>query len=161
MKVIFLDIDGVLNSKQTPNPRKFPFVVDAVPLARLERLIALTGAHCVLSSNWRFDPVGRLAAEYFRIPFIDTVPDEPDKSRCDEIRDWLKTHPDVDRFIVIDDEDSELDPLPLFQPSRRTGLTDRIVERAADYLNGKTDRDMRRNKLVRLCQNFASLFKGS
>ncbi|MBV8777883.1 MAG: hypothetical protein JO258_11870 [Alphaproteobacteria bacterium] len=40
-------------------------------------------------------------------------------------------------------------------------LTDRIVDHAADYLNGKTDRDMRRNKLVRLCQNFASLFKGS
>ena len=28
MKVIFLDIDGVLNCKKTPNPRKFPYVVD-------------------------------------------------------------------------------------------------------------------------------------
>ena len=29
MKIIFLDIDGVLNCDKTPNPRKFPYVVDA------------------------------------------------------------------------------------------------------------------------------------
>jgi histidinol phosphatase-like enzyme len=28
MKVIFLDIDGVLNCDKTPNPRKFPYIVD-------------------------------------------------------------------------------------------------------------------------------------
>jgi hypothetical protein len=28
MKVIFLDIDGVLNCDKTPNPRKLPYVVD-------------------------------------------------------------------------------------------------------------------------------------
>jgi hypothetical protein len=26
MKVIFLDIDGVLNCDKTPNPRKFPYL---------------------------------------------------------------------------------------------------------------------------------------
>jgi histidinol phosphatase-like enzyme len=29
MKIIFLDIDGVLNCDNTPNPRKFPYIVDA------------------------------------------------------------------------------------------------------------------------------------
>src|SRR5262249_16041099 len=42
VKVIFLDIDGVLNRKQTPNPRKFPFIVDPVLLGRLNRLLGLT-----------------------------------------------------------------------------------------------------------------------
>jgi len=28
MKIIFLDIDGVLNCKHTPNLEKFPYVVD-------------------------------------------------------------------------------------------------------------------------------------
>ena len=31
------------------------------------------------------------------------------------------------RLIVIDDEDDELDQLPLFQPSAETGLTSEIV----------------------------------
>ena len=158
MKVIFLDIDGVLNCKRTPNPRKFPFIVDPVLLARLRHLIDLTGAQIVLASSWRFDPIGRLAAEHYRVPFSDMIPDEPTEPRCKEILDWLRVHPEVQRFIVIDDQDDELDPLPLFQPSRSTGLTDELVTAAADYLNGKIDKDMRRNKLVRSCQNlFASL----
>src|SRR5207248_3646442 len=83
-------------------------------------------------------------------PFVDTTADLPGRARADVILDWVRRHPDVERFIVIDDEDDELDALPLFQPLRSTGLTDEIVEGAADYLNGKTDKDMRRNKLVRV-----------
>src|SRR4029079_11225137 len=44
MKVIFLDLDGVLNSKQTPNPRNFPFILDNALLERLKHLLQLTGA---------------------------------------------------------------------------------------------------------------------
>src|SRR5205814_4961586 len=115
----------------------------------------LTGAQIVLSSNWRFDPAGMFSAKHYGIPFTDTTPDEPGEPRCQPILDWLRAHPEVERFIVLDDEDDELDDLPLFQPSRRTGLADEIVTAAADYLSGKTDKDMRRNKLVRICQNIA------
>jgi hypothetical protein len=160
MKVIFLDIDGVLNCKGTPNPRQFPFIVDPALLQRLRRLLDVTGAEVVLSSNWRFDPVGMLAVKYYKVPFADTTPDEGSSPRCQVILDWLRAHPKVERFIVIDDEDDELDDLPLFQPSRSTGLTDDMVNAAADYLNGKTDKDMRRNKFVRICQNIASLVVG-
>jgi hypothetical protein len=44
MKVVFLDIDGVLNTRQTPNPRKFPYVVDKTLVRRLKRLLAQTKA---------------------------------------------------------------------------------------------------------------------
>lgn len=64
MKVIFLDIDGVLNRKQTPNPRKFPFIVDPVLLGRLNRLLGLTDTKVVLSSNWRYDPAGMFSARH-------------------------------------------------------------------------------------------------
>jgi hypothetical protein len=64
------------------------------------------------------------------------------------------------RYVVIDDEDDNLDGLPLFQPSSRIGLTDEIVAGAADYLCGKTEKDMRRNRLVRAVQNIHSLFAG-
>ena len=39
MKVIFLDIDGVLNCEKTPNPRKFPYIVDAELIAGLRQLL--------------------------------------------------------------------------------------------------------------------------
>jgi hypothetical protein len=49
----------------------------------------------------------------------------------------LKDHPRVARYVVIDDEDDELDELPLFQPSATTGLTDKIIKGVVDYLDGK------------------------
>jgi len=62
-KVIFLDIDGVLNCKRTPNPRKLPYVVDPVLLARFKRLVERSGADVVLSSTWRYDPAGLFSAK--------------------------------------------------------------------------------------------------
>jgi HAD domain in Swiss Army Knife RNA repair proteins len=127
MKVIFLDIDGVLNCKNTPNPRKFPYIVDPKLLKRFKRLLQCTGAKVVLSSTWRYDPAGLFSAKHWGIPFIDVIPDMPKRPRRDEVLAWLKTHPKVKRFVVIDDEDDELDQLPLFQPSASNGLTEKIA----------------------------------
>lgn len=115
MKIVFLDIDGVLNCARTPNPRKFPFIVDPALLKRLRRLLECTGAQVVLTSNWRFDPAGIFSAQHYGIPFTDTTPDMPGQPRCKAILAWLDQHPKVDRFIVIDDEDDELDSLPLYR----------------------------------------------
>ena len=89
MKVIFLDIDGVLNCDKTPNPRNFPYVVDKKLLARLILLLDRTGARVVLTSSWRCDPVGLLAAKHWRVPFVDVSPDRPKSPRCKEILSWL------------------------------------------------------------------------
>jgi len=159
MKVIFLDIDGVLNCAKTPNPRKLPYVVDPKLLRRFERLVERTKAKVVLASTWRYDPAGIFSARHWGIRFIDVIPDMPGRPRRDEILAWLKHHPRVKRFAVIDDEDDELDELPLFQPSAATGLTTEIAKGVADYLDRKTDRDMRRGPLVRVLQNVQSVFK--
>jgi hypothetical protein len=45
----------------------------------------------------------------------------------------------VTRYVIIDDEDDELDGLPLFQPSARTGLTEKIADGVTTYLSGKSD----------------------
>ena len=160
VKVIFLDIDGVLNCKQTPNPRKFPYIVDPKLLKRFKRIIDRTRAKIVLSSTWRYDPAGIFSAKHWGIPFMDVIPDMPKRPRRNEILAWLRDHPNVKRFAVIDDEDDELDDLPLFQPSPGSGLTDEIVTGVTNYLNDKTDEDMRSNVVARLFQNIQSAFKG-
>ena len=60
---------------------------------------------------------------------------------------------------MIDDEDDELDDLPLFQPSGKTGITTEIVKAAEKYLNGSSDETMRASAVVRFGQNIHSLFK--
>ena len=159
MKVIFLDIDGVLNCDKTPNPRKLPYVVDKKLLTRLGKLLDRTGAKVVLTSTWRIDPVGLFAAKHWHVPFMDAAPDMPKRPRREEILTWLKQHPKVSRYVVIDDEDDGLDDLPLFQPSRKTGITPEIVRGVEQYLSGKTNETMRRNVVERLVQNVEGIFK--
>ena len=160
MKVIFLDIDGVLNSDQTSNPRKLPYIVDRKLLARFKRVLERTGAKVVLSSAWRYDPAGLFSAKYHGIPFVDVTPDMPHRPRRDEILTWLKKHPKVDRFVVMDDDDDELDELPLFQPSASTGLDARMARGVIDYLSGKTNQDMRKNYVERLFENARAVIRG-
>ena len=78
MKIIFLDIDGVLNCTRTPNPRKFPYIVDQGLLKRFLTLRERTGAEVVLASTWRYEPIGLLAAKHFKIP-SSSLPDMPEE----------------------------------------------------------------------------------
>ena len=159
MKIIFLDIDGVLNCDGTSNPRKFPYVVDPILLHRFNHLLTRTAAQVVLSSSWRYDPAGLFSARFHGIPFIDVTPDLPHEPRRKEILAWLRERP-IERFAVIDDQDDELDDLPLFQPYAGEGLTDEVANAVADYLTGKADRDMRRSGLARALQNVAAMARG-
>lgn len=158
MKVIFVDIDGVLNCSETLNSRKFPYIIDGALLQRFRDLIATTQARVVLSSTWRVDPVGLLAAKFFEVPFDDVCPDLPDAPRCEEIVSWLRAHPEATRYVVLDDSNDCLDELPLFQPDSKTGLTDEIAAGIDDFLAGRSDKDMRANAVTRLAQNFNALF---
>lgn len=160
VRVVFLDIDGVLNSSKTPNPRKFPYVADPGLVARLRDLLDRAGAVAVLSSTWRYDPVGLLAAKHWLVPFVDATPDLPHRPRRDEISAWLAGHPDVTRFAIIDDENDDLDGFPLFQPSRADGLTPEIADAAVAFLRGESDRDMRNGLAERVVQKIAARLRG-
>ena len=159
MKAIFLDIDGVLNSDETTNPRKFPYIVDNRLLNIFRELVRITEAKVVLSSTWRVDPVGLLAAKFYGVPFHDVCPDFPGAPRCEEVVSWLRTHPEVVRYVVLDDDDDCLDELPLFQPSSKTGLTPEIARGIEEFLTGRSDKDMRENALARLGKNIHALFE--
>jgi hypothetical protein len=90
---------------------------------------------------------------------MDVCPDMPKRPRRVEVLTWIAHHPKVSRYAVIDDEDDDLDELPLFQPSCKTGITAAIVNGVEKYLSGKTDQTMRASGIVRLGQNIHSLFK--
>jgi len=160
MKVVFFDIDGVLNTPKTHNPHKLPYVVDKNLVKRFRKLLANTRAKGVIASSWRYDPAGIYSAKLHGIPFVGCIPDMPRRSRRDEIVSWLRQHPRVTRFAVLDDDDDELDELPLFQPNPKTGLTAEMTRRLTAYLIGKTDKDMRRNVIVRMVRNMTNVVTG-
>jgi HAD domain in Swiss Army Knife RNA repair proteins len=64
MKIIFSDIDGVLNCSGTPNPRKFPYIAEPKLVARLHTVLERTEAQIVLTSTWRYDPAGLFSAKH-------------------------------------------------------------------------------------------------
>jgi HAD domain in Swiss Army Knife RNA repair proteins len=160
MKIIFSDIDGVLNCRRTPNPRKFPYIAEPRLVARLHAVLERTKAQIVLTSTWRYDPAGLFSAKHWGIPFIDITPDLPKEPRSNEILAWLRDHPGVTRFVVLDDEDDALDGLPLFQPSAVTGLTEEMAQGLVDYLAGRTEQDMRSSRLSRIFQNLHAILAG-
>jgi hypothetical protein len=114
-KISFSDIDGAEHQAH-PNPQKFPYVAEPKPVARLHAVLERTGTQVVLTSTWRYDPAGLFSAKHCGIPGIDITPDLLKEPRRNEILVWLRDHPGVTRYAVLDDEDDEPDSLPLFQP---------------------------------------------
>jgi hypothetical protein len=159
VKVIFLDIDGVLNCKKTPNPRELPYIVDRRLLRIFLRMVTRARAKVVLISDWRHDPAGLYSARYWGIRSVDIVPYLPKRSSGEQIFLWLRKHPNVKRYVVIDDDDDQLDNLPLFQPSASEGISAKIANGVVKYLQGKTDKDMRSGALVRTVENVRKRLK--
>lgn len=133
MKVIFLDIDGVLNSDtdffelrkfgHPINEIKGSKVINRGCLALLQQIIEDTDAKIVLSSTWRHhysldDMYEMFTSRDFSLPrdvFHDITPtlsrgfsDDQTYHRGAEIRDYLDAHPEVKKFVILDDL---LDPI--------------------------------------------------
>ena len=114
MKIIFLDIDGVLNSDIYDRQRGYSDSnIDATRLPLLKRLIDETGAKTVLSSSWRehwskeedkMTAVGREIADTLRSGGIELYDKTPVmSSRGEEISHWLSQHPETEGFVILDD----------------------------------------------------------
>lgn len=159
MRVLFLDFDGVLNSdpywhsiglygRRVPK-RKEELALDPIAVARLNRILAATGAVVVISSSWRSGrSIDRLryllGARGFQGSVVDTLPDwsKPElallymaKERGDEICDWLERHPEVTAFVALDDA-SDMGAVQgrLVQTTMAQGLADRDVALAIAIL---------------------------
>jgi hypothetical protein len=169
VRFLFLDFDGVLNGRawyekrptreafakewnlstemfQLDMPRWGTRSIDPDAVARLNRLVRLSGAAVVVSSTWRtMYPLHKLqwilnerGFEHMLIgstPSADNMPRKPDGTRLyrgDEIVAWMEivgTTPD--RIVILDDDSDMGALLPrLVNTDHDTGLTDTDVDRA-------------------------------
>ena len=117
IKVIFLDIDGVVNCWDTKerSPSKCIGVEQRL-ITHIKEIVDATGAKLVLSSTWRkdwaFDLLDGVDWRYLRdefakqgLYFMDYTPSRRDSHRGEEIKEWLEsTEYDVESYVVIDDE---------------------------------------------------------
>ena len=143
MKVIFLDIDGVMNSVQDG----YSFTIETDKHFRLlKRIVDETGAKLVLSSTWRHfdcdvDVVENRLAD-FGMKLIGVTPwlvdSHIDIQRGDEIRSWLQDcEEEIESFVILDDDSDmrEFTDTNLVQTDCRIGLTEKDVGRAIAILN--------------------------
>ena len=136
MKVIFLDIDGVLATRssisawharmtklvQTGNndeieaeiaQRKSPGgnagELDSACVGLFLRLLDITKANVVISSSWRYDKRNdKIWQDLFGDKYIGKTRRDLDSGRGDEIQELLDKHPEVDKFVILDDESCDM-----------------------------------------------------
>lgn len=115
MRVLFLDIDGVLISTRTcvahggfPCELTHTEAFDWVAIKLLQRLCDSSGIQVVLSSAWRLTHDFKDVAKAFDLPIIDRTPSLAGP-RGAEIQHWLDNHVEVTNYAILDDDPDMLD----------------------------------------------------
>lgn len=135
-KILFLDIDGVVNCRSNFGNPNFTGVDPK--LAELVKLIVKnTKCGVVLSSSWRHSERGKNHIKKELLPFIDITGNCCSGIRGVEIYNWLKEHKEVERYAILDDEGDMLlwQKDNFFQTSFETGITEEIAKAVIEHLN--------------------------
>lgn len=158
MKVLFLDIDGVLlhvgtqglgRTSGEPWGSSFYFAatLDPACVLRLKKVLDATGARVVVSSVWRThdDQMtglrrAMLNAGYdrqaLRDVFVGATP-VIGQERDVEVTAWLSKHPEVTKYVVLDDGVVGSHPQLDSRPNHfEGGLLDSHVEALVALLGG-------------------------
>ncbi len=119
MKIIFLDIDGVMNSelyyKSVNTKKKNWSRFDPKAVEMITRLVEEFNARIVISSLWRFAMKKELAQELKvsgLIKFLHKdwqTPILQPGHRGKEIKMWLDQHPDILEYLILDDDSDILE----------------------------------------------------
>lgn len=154
MKVIFLDIDGVLNSRAYDRKRNWneQTDIDETRLPFVKKIVDETGAKIVLSSTWRehwsIDPglcdsdgvyINNSFAKY-GLEIYGKTPDlGRNFDRPDEIKAWLdSTKENIESFVIIDDYrygwGKLSDNFVKTNPNFGSGLEEEHVQKAIEIL---------------------------
>ena len=136
-KLIFLDIDGVLNCHTTKERYGCFLGIDQKLIKIFNEIIKKTQAKVVLSSTWRLDNNWRevMKKNGLQCEFIDRTPHLSDGLYCRgfEINKWLSENK-VDKYCIIDDDNDMLPGQKLFHTTFEKGLTEKIADEIIDYL---------------------------
>lgn len=124
MKVLFLDIDGVLNSLEStmmagPRKRLVGDHVDPMLIRRLNKICEeVPDLKIVISSSWRkIYSIEEILEVFLKAGFnvkteiIDRTPghvEGTDGKRGHEIEAWYKAHPEVTNYVILDDDSDML-----------------------------------------------------
>jgi hypothetical protein len=154
-KIVFLDIDGVLNSDAFADYMLMEDNVDIFnedmlderAILQLKKIVESAKAEIVLSSSWRWYKETRDKVHYQLrqkgIDFVDTTPLEINTtlSRGVEIKTWLDEHPEVEGFVILDDDDLRIEELLPYhvKTTFKYGLTREKAAEAIKILNGETN----------------------
>ena len=116
MNVIFLDIDGVLNSHRTCEAfdgygylRCEDKKLDPVAIGMLKEIQEKFGCKFVISSSWR---IGHEVSDFdfLGLDVIGLTGVSKDNSiRGDEIQEYLDAHPEISNYVIIDDDSDMLE----------------------------------------------------
>lgn len=122
MKVIFLDFDGVLNSHQSAvfwhhRRSQKSDLIESCPIAlsNVEELIRrIPDLKVVITSSWRLGEdlnglKNLLESSEFIADAIIGSTESFSNTRGDEIEKWLKEHPEVINYAILDDDNDMLD----------------------------------------------------
>ena len=142
MKIIFLDIDGVLNCKDTVQRQtRYPSIIGIDPYKAilLDRIVLATGAKIVISSSWRHWPDSMTEIRRAVDPehIIDVTPSlQSTRVRGFEIKKWLTEH-SVTKYAILDDDSDMLAEQwsHFFKTTWERGLTEEIAQQVIDHLN--------------------------
>jgi hypothetical protein len=157
MNVIFVDFDGCLNSVSSMiyNNRLQLLGLSSTPTHASFNPIACSNLQYVLeecpdvqvvvSSSWRKRKTLAALQEIFKtnnvLPerMIGTTPVSVSGYRGKEIESYLKDHPEVTSFVIIDD-DSDMEPYMdrLVKIDSRNGLSFTDAERVIEMLGGSS-----------------------
>jgi hypothetical protein len=123
IKVIFLDIDGVLNVMY-PGRDEYGRLFHPEFVDNLKRIIDETDAKIVISSTWRYGGLQRMKDlwEFRGLPgeVIDITIDcnvlvndgrfdyYDEVKRGHEIQEWLDTHSNIENYVILDDDNDFL-----------------------------------------------------
>lgn len=151
MKVVFLDIDGVLVTARTLKERNGRYkVAEPKCIYALNHLTTITETGIVLSSSWRFCGENEMRVIFnlwgVYAPIMGMTPDLTRKdavgiyhgvARGYEIQAYLGDHPDIERFVILDDECdmAHLEPFTV-RTKFDCGLTEHDAQRAIELLAG-------------------------
>jgi hypothetical protein len=142
MKLIFLDIDGVLvTTKSLMAGNEYRF--DKECIKNLLEIITVTEAKIVISSSWREDRTLIQLQKLFEKNglgnnIIDVTPIHGEHEiRGSEIKAFLeKCDLEIERFVIIDDDEEmgELAPF-LVETNFKSGIDESVKKQVLEMLN--------------------------